>query len=128
MMMIKTTSKHAAQLTWILLRQTGMTEQFVSWKSWVSMVEGQKKNLVVQQENIQMNIKSFQDPGYSNDTKTVMGNSKAIAFLQAKIDTSNAKKPTAEQENLPPIKTWTVSEFIKRHYNDIEGNNKFENC
>jgi hypothetical protein len=83
---------------------------------------------VAQQENIQTNIKSFQDAGYSNDTKMVMGNSKAIAYLQAKIDTTNAKKTPVERDYLPPIKTWTVSEFIKRHDNDIEGNSIFENC
>jgi hypothetical protein len=128
-MNIKTANKDAKQMTRLLgSKAEDMTEKFIPWNSWLSMVEGRKAKLVETQENVQNNIDSVQDTGYNNDKDIHMGNSRATVILQKKLDDKSKKIPDKECKKIPPIKEWTINEFIAYHYKDIEGNNIFHHC
>jgi hypothetical protein len=127
-MMVKTTNKDSESLTRLLrTKMEGKSEEFVPWKWWLSMVEGRKASIVKTQETLQNNITSVQDAGYSDDNTIVMGNSRAIELLQAYYD-KNKEDQEEEPTNLPPIREWTINQFIAHHYKDIEGNAIFKHC
>jgi hypothetical protein len=79
----------------------------------MAMVKGQKASLVITQENLQDNIKSVQDTGYSDYSGVTMGNSKAIEYLQAKYDEENKDK---KGKDATPMKNWTINKLIAYHY------------
>jgi hypothetical protein len=86
-MHIKAASADADRLIRLLDSKKGnMTEQFIPWKAWSSVVEGRKAKAVETQENLQINIDSVQDRGYNDNKKIVMGNSRAIELLQQQIN------------------------------------------